>query len=422
MIVRACKRMRTTIYFAVSSALSLLGNSVASVILPLVLLARTGDALAAGTLALCVAIPQVICGILGGAALDRVNRRAVSIISDIVSALCVMALPLIDMTMGLSFGWFVLFGILGAVGDVPGMTARDALLPAVTARDGISLERYMGLNASIEALVTVVGPALAAGLIALGGDVNALWVTGALSLLAALATCGIPRAVGAIGATGENDAGFRSASSDIDCGFTGLLRIGVTSLCDGVHILFRNDGQLCVSVLLALGVTAVVDGYQGIVLPAYFSSEDSQAMLGVVLSVLSVGMLAGSLLYTAVGPRLSRRVWYVVSLIGMFLGIAMLGSLASAPCILAGALLSGFAAGPVSALLNFIVFDRVPAQRRGAALGTQNTLCLVVGPAAVFVASLLIEVLSVHLASLALLGVWGVVTAIALFGRAMREL
>ena len=36
-------------------------------------------------------------------------------------AACVAALPVVDAVAGLSFGWFVLFGVLGAVGDVPGM-------------------------------------------------------------------------------------------------------------------------------------------------------------------------------------------------------------------------------------------------------------------------------------------------------------
>lgn len=61
--------------YLVSDALSLTGNSIAGVVLPLVLLARTGDALAAGSLALICAIPQFICGILGGALLDRANRE-----------------------------------------------------------------------------------------------------------------------------------------------------------------------------------------------------------------------------------------------------------------------------------------------------------------------------------------------------------
>ena len=372
--------------------------------------------MAAGSLAMICSIPQVICGVMGGAVLDRFNRRTVSIISDVVSALCVMALPLVDMTVGLSFWWFALFGVLGAVGDIPGMTARDTLLPSVTAHDRIDLERYMGVSASVESLVTIAGPALAAGLVALGGDVSALWITGALSLLAALVTCGVPRKVGRPNASAEEGAELEGLT------LPGLFRAGVQSLRDGLGILFKGDPMLRASVLLSLGVVGVMAGYQGIVLPAYFTEQGDSAMLGLVLSALSGGMLAGSLLYSAVGPRLSRRSWYVLSLVGMFAGMAVLGQLWSVGLILAGAFLCGFAAGPVSALLGFIVLDRIPAERRGAALGTQNTLCLLWGPLSVFAASCLIEVLSVHGGSLVLVVVWGAVTVFALGNRAMRQI
>ena len=117
--------------YLISDGLSLIGNAIAGVVLPLVLLARTGDVMAAGSLALICAVPQFVCGVLGGALLDRMNRRTVCIASDLISALSCMMLPVIDEIWGLSFGWFVLCGLLGAVGDVPGMSARDALLPAV---------------------------------------------------------------------------------------------------------------------------------------------------------------------------------------------------------------------------------------------------------------------------------------------------
>ena len=163
---------RTSVRFLVSNALSLLGNSIAAVALPLILLATTGDALAAGTLALICAVPQMAIGIVGGAALDRFNRRDISILSDLVSAASIALIPIVDMIWGLNFWWFVALGLLGAVGDIPGMTARDALLPAVTKHDDVDLQRFMGLSQSLDSLVTIVGPALAALSIGLVGGLG----------------------------------------------------------------------------------------------------------------------------------------------------------------------------------------------------------------------------------------------------------
>ena len=101
--------------YLLSDALSLIGNSIAGVVLPLVLLARTGDVLAAGSLALICAVPQFVCGVVGGAVLDRVNRRTVSVVADLISAASCALLPVVDEVWGLSFGWFVVLGLLGAV-------------------------------------------------------------------------------------------------------------------------------------------------------------------------------------------------------------------------------------------------------------------------------------------------------------------
>ena len=66
-----------------------------------------------------------------GVVIDRINRITSSVLTDLVSAAAIAALPVIDRATGLDVGWFVLFGMIGSLGDVPGMTAREALLPAV---------------------------------------------------------------------------------------------------------------------------------------------------------------------------------------------------------------------------------------------------------------------------------------------------
>lgn len=416
-------------YF-VSKALSLLGNSIAAVALPLVLLTTTGSALAAGTLALIEMIPQVLAGIVGGAALDRFNRRAVSIASDVISALCVAALPLVDATVGLSFGWFALFGVLGAIGDVPGMTARDTLLPAVAEKDGADLQRFVGLAQVVDNLVVVAGPAAAALAIQLTGNVGALWITACTSLAAALVTSTLPRAVGAVApvsgsassANAESTVAARpSANADLPT-HTGLLAQTVASTRDGLHILFRGDPKLCASAVMSLIVVMVMGGYQGLVLPAHFTAVGQGALMGYTLSAMSAGTLAGTLAYTQLCGKLRPRTWYVASVAGMMAGLATMGALASSALIMVGAAVLGFSSGPFSALLGFFVFQTIPEASRGAVLGTQNALSLVAAPLAVFVSSALVSALGVLPASLILVAGWTCFTLFALTARAFRDI
>ena len=442
-------RLRATAPFLVSNALSLLGNSVSSVVLPLVLLARTGDALAAGTLALICAFPQVIAGMLGGVLLDRFNRRDLSIVSDAISAASVAALPIIDATVGLSFWWFAACGVAGAIGDIPGMTARDTLLPSVVKHDGLDLQRFMGVAQSADSLVVIAGPAVAALGMGLFGDANALWLTAALSAAAACATAFVPRTVGvpagvAAGAGGRADAGSRSnasaqpdASAESDASAkqdartesgagagagAGLVRAALASAAEGVRTLFAHDAVLRTSVVLSLLVSAAIGSFQGMVLPVHFTENGAPELLGYVLSALSAGALAGSLVYAKFAHAFSRRRWYVLSFAGMAAGMAAMGLLASFPLVFAGAAVLGFASGPASALLGFFVYGRIPDAHRGAALGAQNVLVLVTVPAAVFATSVAVGVAGAGATALAIVAVWLGLTVYALFARAMSRI
>ncbi|MCI8424313.1 MAG: MFS transporter [Adlercreutzia sp.] len=400
--------------YLLSCALSLLGNSVAGVILPLILLATTGDPLAAGTLALICAAPQMIIGLVGGALIDRLNRRNVSIVSDIMSAASVAMLPVVDTIWGLNFGWFVALGLIGAIGDIPGMTARDALLPAVCERDGKSLQKFMGLTQSLDSLTVIAGPALAAFLMAVIGNASALWFTAAMSFAAALVTLTLPRS---IGRTGASDTAEKKPAVS-----RGLVRDAVGSLKSGVRVLFKSDALLRASMLLTFGIVMIVGSFQGLVLPVHFTNLGQPELLGFVLSAMSAGMLVSSLLYSATAHKLRRRTWFTLSLAGMAAGLLTLGLLPDFPVMVAGAVLLGLSAGPASALMGFFVFDRIPAENRGAALGTQNSLMLVAAPVAVFAASAVTEAFGPAVAGIALIACWMAVTVWALNAHSLKDL
>ena len=404
--------------YLLSCALSLLGNSVAGVILPLILLATTGDALAAGTLALICALPQFVIGLVGGALIDRFNRRNISIASDILSAASVAALPIVDAIWGLSFGWFVILGLIGAVGDIPGMTARDALLPAVCDREGRSLQKFMGLTQALDSLVVIIGPALAAFLMTVVGDASALWFTAAMSLLAALVTLTLPRSIGSVNGGIECETENNPANSQDGSSKAGDLhrpaRVGAAaiasdakrSLIAGIRVLFKSDALLRSSLLLTFGIVMIMGSFQGLVLPVPFTAAGTPELRGYVLSAMSVGMLISSLAYSALAHRMRRRSWFVLSLTGMALSLIIMGLLPDFPLLIVGALLLGLSAGPASALLGFFVFDRIPAENRGAALGTQNSLMLVAAPVAVFVTSAIVEAWGEFVAGFVLIVLW----------------
>jgi len=121
------------IRYLLADALSLFGNAVAAVALPWLVLVRTGDAAAAGVIAAAAALPILLAAVVGGWVVDRFGRRRISVGADLASAAAIAALPLVDAWTGLTLAWFIALGIAGALFDVPGMTAREALAPDVDA-------------------------------------------------------------------------------------------------------------------------------------------------------------------------------------------------------------------------------------------------------------------------------------------------
>ena len=86
--------------------------------------------------------------------------------------------------------------MIGSLGDVPGLTAREALLPAIVRHGTIPAERLVGMRESIGAVAILDRSAAAGGLIATFDGSAVLWITTATSAAAALVTLLIPRRVG----------------------------------------------------------------------------------------------------------------------------------------------------------------------------------------------------------------------------------
>ena len=184
----------------------------------------------------------------------------------------------------------------------------------------------------------------------------------------------------------------------------------------------RGDRLLLSSVALALLLVMAVGGFQGLVLPAYYSSMGTPELVGFVTSACSLGTLVGSLVYTRFALDLSRRLWYVLSFLGMSCGIAVIGLLPDLPLMIAGAAVLGFSAGPLAALLNFFVFDSVPEADRGSVLGTQNALYLAASPASMFLCSAMVTAFGLRAASLLLIASWTVLAVFALSMKTMRRI
>lgn len=359
---------RNTIVYLGSYSLSLLGNGIVSVLFPLLVLAKTGDILAAGILASVTTAVAAVVGVLAGVVVDRVNRRTVSIISDVLSAGSVAALPVVDALWGLNLTWFIALGILGAFGDTPGMTARETMLPRLVQLEGGrpgALDRLVGTRESLSAALMLLGPGLGGLLVfLLGVSSAALFVTAGTSLAAAVLSFAISPRAGDIATTTATAAG-RTA------GIRGVL----ADLIVGWRFLLGHRLVLGASLLTAVFV-AIIAGLQATVLPAYFTGEHLPELSGFAITGIALGSLFGAGAYTALAGRTTRRAWFVLGMAGSVVGFAALGALGAPWLVIAAAILIGLTNAPMSAVLGVATIVATPDHMRGRVLGAQNALTL----------------------------------------------
>ncbi|MEJ2889121.1 MFS transporter [Actinomycetospora aeridis] len=407
-------RASSTIFFA-SYGLSLLGQGIASVVLPLIVLARTGDVLAAGVLATATTTAAAVAGLVSGLVVDRIDRRWVSIVGDLLAAATVAALPVVDALVGLDMGWFLVLGVLGAVIRVPGMTARETLLPAL-ARLGPggpgALDRLVATRETVGNVLVLAGPGLGGLLVAvLGLTPLVLLVTATTSLLAALTAMVLDPRAGAVAAR----------TSPGGPGVAGSVRRAVVDLVDAWRFLARHRLVLGATLLTSV-LAAVLGALQSTLMPAYFSGEGLASLTGLTLSGIAGGSIAGSAVYAAAARRLTRRTWFVIGMVGTLVGFAAVGSMVSPWVVLGGAAFVGLTYAPAAALLGVIIVEATPDAMRGRVLGAQNTVTLAApaltnAPIAAVAAGAGLPV-----AGLVLAGAVGVAVVLALLAPAFRGL
>jgi len=127
----------------------------------------TGSAFWLGALAAADSMPVLVLGPFGGALADRMDRRKIATVTQ--AALCVVAIVLAGLTMsGLMTIW-----ILFALALARGITAafwqpvRLAMMPNLVPRE--EMPTAIALNSSTFHSAQFIGPALATGLLTLGG-------------------------------------------------------------------------------------------------------------------------------------------------------------------------------------------------------------------------------------------------------------
>ena len=342
-----------------AEGVSVAGNQMALVAIPLFVLQTTGSASRTGVTMFFTFLPTVLAGFFGGALVDRLGFRRTSIAADVASAAAVAAIPLLHRTVGIEFWQLQILVFLGALLDAPGNTARSALVPKVVAQAGISLDRGTALFNAADRIATLAGPPVAGAVIALVGTADVLWVDAATFVFSAL----VVRA--AIARDAPRPAGTTTYGADLREGFAFV----------------RADTALLAIIFLVTAMNALDSALAFVGLPVFVERVlDNPPVLGLLLGAIGVGGAAGSLAFAAWGDRLPRRATLVVCFVVVSSFFLVVGAFPPLWIVLVYGAIAGVAAGPLNGILGAVLYERIPEEMRGRALGIVKALSFMAIP------------------------------------------
>src|SRR2546428_7531519 len=345
--------------FAGSVGLGGIGDEVARLALPLLILDLTHSIAAAATLRLVQALPYVFFGGLLGVLIDRADKRKLLIACDATSVALTLATPLSVAAGSFSLNLLYFIGfLLGTVEVAWGVTTDFSVVPALVEPDEVTSANaaYFGIDGSAR----VIGPTIGGLAIAAFGTANAMYI----AALAFVPTLFVFVLMPPIYDTERPKTAITPGNIARELG-------------EGFSFVWRSQ---VLRWLLVLMFIANLDqqGIQTLVL--YVLREENrldELTIGIALSFAG----AVTVLASFIAPRLAR---------GRPLGHTLLGSAAAAGVIVALTALArdsrlivpGFAARE-TAWIGFIIYAFVPRQRevrariRGRANGAFRTIVLI---------------------------------------------
>ncbi|MBU6264317.1 MAG: MFS transporter [Actinomycetales bacterium] len=399
------KKNLPVVLHQLSNFASGLGNSIVMITIPWLILEETGSPAFAGLVAAISALPGLLISPIGGWLVDHVGRRTVSIGADLLSAVAVVAFPIVALTSGLSSSTILVIAVIGAIFDPAGYTARKTLLADVAKSSEIKLDRLNGIHEGFMGVSWIFGPAVGAGLITTVGAVNSFWVAGGLFIFAALAIAFLR--VGNLGKDARNLAEKMGEKSD-------------RSLRVGFQVLW-NDKLLRTITISILIIAAVYLPTETVVLSTYFEGLDQPASLGIVISALAAGSAVGSFGYGWLSARLSRKNLVRATLIGTAVSILPMAFLPPLPILVVAGFFLGLSWGPFNPLVSTLIQQRVPADQQGRVFGVQTAVFYAAPPLGMVLAGLSVESLGVSVTYIVLAAILSVTAILALLTKSLRS-
>lgn len=169
--------------WSTAEGVSMLGTSVTTVVLPIVVYQATGSAAQTGLLFALRVVPYLLFGLIAGPIADRGNRRRLIIGGNLIEGCLVATIPIAQLLGVLSIAQIYVVALLSATAFVFSDAAVFGAVPALVGPD--RLPAANGVLSTMASTTEIAGPVVAGVLVASIGATSTLWIDAASFLIAA---------------------------------------------------------------------------------------------------------------------------------------------------------------------------------------------------------------------------------------------
>jgi MFS family permease len=263
----------------VSMILARIAQAMVSIALVLFTLTEYDSPALAGLVTLASTLPGILVSPIAGALLDRHGRMRLVLLDYVVALLALALIAGLSLANALPDWLLVLIAAVGSLTAILSTTGVRSLFPIIVPEP--LWERVNAVDSNGYVIATIIGPPLAAGLVAVVGGAPALLGTAVVFGIAAAAMLGIP-----------------DPETDVDSSGR-LLRDAV----DGVRYAWRN--RTIRGLAFSISALNIVGGTTTILIPLIVIDRlgYSEAIVGLVFAVSGVAGMVSALVFGRVDSR-----------------------------------------------------------------------------------------------------------------------
>src|SRR2546421_4123443 len=293
--------------FWTGQIISQIGSVLSSTALLLLVFKLSGSALDVGLASAATWVPYPLFGLFIGAWVDRVNRKGLMIGLDICRAVVLAVLPLLVLLGHVPIWWIYLVTFINSTLTIGFQSATTAAIPSMVTQD--SLVKANGRILASTPFATIIGPFLAALLLAVTSLQAVLWCDALTFVVSAISLALVKTSFNAVAPQARPKTSLRR------------------DILDGLRYVLAQPVVRTLALFALLANLAVAVLYPQIVFYAKEVVVASDAQVGLFFT--AAGM--GGVLFTLSAGTLQKRLSYGMILLGSILlsGLSVLALIAT---------------------------------------------------------------------------------------------